>query len=114
MPDEFKRGEIHIFTEDPYKYISILPQNTQIRLLITYDEVMSAIEDDQKIIYTTQLYFLSHMWIKAGYDLILYDKGCTIKFDDTYLDIAELRYNPAPYFYMISLYTWGELYQIPE
>lgn len=108
---QFQRGEIHIFTEDPSKYSEILPK--QIMLYITLEEVTDAIERNQKLIFTTQIYFLSHMWIKAGYDLILYDNGCTIKFGDEYLDLMGLRYHPQSYYYMQELLMWGDLYQIP-
>ena len=110
MSETFTRGELHIFTDNPMDYG--LPQGTLI--LVTYADTMDCISENRKVIYTTQLSVLSHLWIKAGYDIYLYDNGYVIKFDDAYLDLINARYNPLPYEYMQDLYRWDNLYQIPE
>lgn len=112
MAEEFVRGEIHIFADDPSVYIPLIDE--QIVLLITYDEVSRAIQEDRKKIYTTELMFLSHLWIKAGWDIILYDNKYVIKFDDNYIDLIGARNTPMSYYYMLELYRSGDLYQTSD
>ena len=110
MSELYKRGELHIITDNPMDYE--LPQG--VLILVTYTDTIDALCRDQKIIYTTQLAVLSHLWIKAGYDIFLYDNEYTVLFGDEYLDAIDGRYNALPYDYMQTLYMWGDLYQIPD
>lgn len=109
MSNSFIRGELHIFTDNPILYVPLIGK--EFIVLDTYADVTDAIVNNEKEIYTTQLHFLSHLWIKAGYDIYLYNNYDVVKFDEGYLELINASYNPLPYYYMISLYTIGELYQ---
>ena len=109
MSNSFIRGELHIFIDDPIMYLPLIGK--EFMVLDTYADVTDAILNNQKEIYTTQIHFLSHLWIKAGYDIYLYNNYEVVKFDEEYLEVIDASYNPLSYYYMISLYTIGELYQ---
>jgi len=117
MPDEaHDRKQLHIFIDNPNKYVAFLPNNGKINILCTYDAFADCITNNVKIIYTTQLAALSHIFIRIGYDITLYDNDFVINFGEDYLNSIKIG---APsefhnFYYMQDMYRIGELYQIDE
>ena len=113
MPEN-NRKEIHIFADSPNIYASALPGlfDGSISILFTYDEFADAITKSQKAVYTTQICALSHVFIRMGYDIYLYDNGNIIRFGETYLNGMEEANDIYSYdfYYMLTLYKMGILY----
>ena len=116
MPEEISnRKELHIFIDEPTIYAELIPElyDDSIDILYTYEEFADAIScfDDQ--IFTTQIIALSHVFIRLGYDIYLYDNSNIIKFGELYLELLEEEQpiQSYGYYYMLDLYRLGELYQ---
>ena len=116
MPEnESDRKQLHIFIDNPVIYAGLLPEiyDGSINILYTYEEFADAISHFDKQIFTTQIIALSHMFIRLGYDIYLYDNNSIIKFGEDYLKLLEYEQSIQTYgyYYMLDLYKFGELYQ---
>ena len=113
MPNsENIRNQLHIFADNPLKYKELIG-DFEFDISVTYDDTANKISTFEKIIYTTQLVFLSHYMIRMGYDIFLYKDGMIILFGEDYLEeiINSGEYMDYSYYYMIDMYRIGELYQ---
>ena len=111
---KFIRGQLHIFIDNPMNYAPILPAELKgLKVYASYDDTNDALKRGDKLVCTMQVFFLSHLWIKAGYDIFLYVDGCTVIFDDEYVNMMGLNEWPVSYYYMQDLFRIGELYQTP-
>lgn len=109
MEKQTKRKEIYIWTSVPSPDV-LHPQF----LLVGYLETAKALtETNHPVIHTTQIVFLDHMWILAGYDLYLCDKNLVYKFgEQTLSEIMRTFPNGnIPRNYLLDQYRWGMLTQ---
>ena len=116
MPEDGNsRKQLHIFVDEPVIYAGILPElyDGSIDVLYTYEEFADAISCFEEQIFTTQIVALSHVFIRLGYDIYLYDNSNIIKFGEVYLELLEEErpIQSYGYYYMLDLYRLGELYQ---
>ena len=99
------RDKLYIYTEEPTHF------NPNIKIIFGYKETCEALTNMQHEIHTLQISFLSHFWIKFGYDIHLVDGPFEIVFDEKTLGMFP-KY--GAYHMMYDMYNTGVLYQKPE
>lgn len=97
------RGVIYVYATDPYEYE--LGEHDIDKVYTTYKDTADAITRGDKEIHTTQMCFMSHMFIKAGWDIVLLDGEYEVVFDQESI----IGY-PEYYHHMLDMYRIGELY----
>lgn len=101
---DFMRGKLYIYTEEPEIFQMKYDNDF---LYHDYRETAEAIARGDKIIRTLQMDFMSHAWIKAGWDIVIIDNGYEIEFKPEHVVGW-----PMDYYYMLNLWKVGELYQL--
>ena len=104
------RDQLYIFDHEPsvHEIYQLDGFDKGVNILTGYKETADAILQMQHIIYTTQMSFLQHFFIKFGYDIILcLEDGYTVTFDENDL----IEFDDADQYYMLKLYNIGDLYK---
>jgi len=95
--NEYHRKQLYIYIDNTASHDNILH---------SYKETADSIANGDNCVYTTQVSFIDAKWLRAGYDINIIDKDQMYKFDESYIN----EYSIYPPYYMLHLFTIGELY----
>ena len=98
------RGKLYIYITEPVSYLRC-PY-----ICCTYNETAEAIARGDKEIRTFQLAFMSHLFIKAGWDIIIVEDKYEYVFTEEWVN----KFPPMDFYAMFNCWKAGELYTKPE
>ena len=98
------RGKLYIYVTEPETFLRC-PY-----ICCTYNETAEAIARGDKEIRTFQMAFLSHLFIKAGWDIIIVEGKYEYVFTEEWVD----KFPPMDFYGMLNSWKSGELYTKPK
>lgn len=98
------RGKLYIYVDEPHNFIH------QPYICCTYAETADEITRGTKEIRTFQLAFMSHIFIKAGWDIIIVDGNYQFIFTEEWVD----KFPVDDFYAMFNSWKMGMLYEKPE
>lgn len=98
------RKNLYIHVDEPNFFVQ------QPYICCTYDETAKAIANGDDEVHTFQLAFMSHLFIRAGYDLHIMDHNYDFTFTEEWMN----KFPNTDFYAMFNLWKMGELYTIPN